>query len=253
LERGKHPYTPPVATIRQLDRRFYPDPVDEHVRFDQMIRDHLTPGAAVLDAGAGRGEMFPYDHRARVSRMAGVDLDPAVLENPNLSEAAIADLSDLPYGDAEFDLVFSKFVFEHLDRPTTVMRELRRVLKPGGHLLVHTPGRWHYVTLTAALTPTRVHAWYRSKLGWDRGGTFATKYRANDAPTIERLAERTGFAVRSLELLETKPIYLALHPLAYRAGIAYERLVNRFSGLSRFRANILADLEAVAPAARARP
>jgi SAM-dependent methyltransferase len=190
--------------------------------------------------------MFRYDHGARISRMAGVDLDPAVLQNPNLSEAAIADLSDLPYGDAEFDVVFSKFVFEHLERPAAVMRELRRVLKPGGHLLVHTPNRWHYVTLAAALTPTDLHAWYRSKLGWDRGGTFATKYRANDQATIERLAERTGFSVRSLELLETKPIYLALHPLAYRAGIAYERLVNRFSGLSRFRVNILADLEAVA-------
>jgi SAM-dependent methyltransferase len=234
-----------VATIEELDRRFYPDPVDEHVRFDQMIRDHLRPGSAVLDAGAGRGEMFPYDHRVRVSRMAGVDVDPAVLENPNLSEAAIANLSDLPYGDGEFDVVFSKFVFEHLERPAAVMRELRRVLKPGGHLLVHTPNRWHYVTLAAALTPTRVHEWYRSKLGWDRGGTFATKYRANDAQAIERLAERTGFAVASLQLLETKPSYLALHPFAYRAGIAYERLVNRFSGLSRFRVNILADLEAV--------
>jgi SAM-dependent methyltransferase len=241
-----------VVTIRELDRRFYPDPVDEHARFDQMIRGHLTPGAAVLDAGAGRGEMFPYDHGDRVSRMAGVDLDPAVLENPNLSEAAIADLTDLPFGDAEFDVVFSKFVFEHLERPAAVMRELRRVLKVGGHLLIHTPSRWHYVSLAASLTPTRMHAWYRGKLGWERGGTFATKYRANDAPTIERLAERTGFAVRSLELLETKPTYLALHPLAYRAGIAYERLVNRSPGLSRFRANILADLETVG-VARARP
>jgi hypothetical protein len=87
-----------VATIRELDRRFYPDPVDEHVRFDVMIRGHAAPDAAMLDAGAGRGEMFPYDHRARVARMAGVDIDPAVLENPNLSEAAITDLSDLPTG-----------------------------------------------------------------------------------------------------------------------------------------------------------
>jgi SAM-dependent methyltransferase len=210
-----------------------------------MIARHLRPDAHVLDAGAGRGEMFPYDLRDRVARMAGVDLDPAVLRNPNLSEAAIADLTDLPYGDREFDVVFSKFVFEHLERPATVLRELHRVLRPGGHLLIHTPNRWHYVTLAAAITPTPVHEWYRTKLGWERAGTFATRYLANDVRTIERLAARTGFAVRSVELLESKPAYLALHPLAYRAGILYERLVNRFSALARFRVNILADLEAV--------
>ena len=97
------------------------------------------------------------------------------MENPNPTDAAIADLADLPYQDVEFDVVFSRFVLEHIDRPVTVMRELHRVLKPAGHLLIHTPNRWHYVTLAAALTPTRVHIWYGTKLGWD--DTFPTRYR----------------------------------------------------------------------------
>jgi SAM-dependent methyltransferase len=237
-----------VTTIEDLDRRFYPDLVDEHVRFDGMIRRYLRPDAAVLDAGAGRGTMFPYDYATHVARMEGVDIEPALLENPNLTDAAVADLADLPFADGEFDLVFSKFVFEHLDRPVTVMRELHRILKPAGHLLIHTPNRWHYVTLASALTPTRVHIWYRTKLGWDEADTFPTRYRANDTKTIEALAAKSGFRVHSLHLLETKPTYLALHPLAYRAGIAYERLVNRFGALARFRVNMLIDLEAVEPA-----
>jgi SAM-dependent methyltransferase len=234
-----------MTTIEELDRRYYPDLVDEHVRFDQMIRRYLRPDAVVLDAGAGRGLRFPHDYRRSVARMAGVDRDPAVMENPNLTDAAIADLVDLPYGDAEFDVVFSKFVFEHLDRPVTVMRELHRVLKPAGHLLIHTPNRWHYVTLAAALTPTRVHIWYRTRLGWDEADTFPTRYRANDAETMETFAAKSGFRVHSLQLLETKPTYLALHPTAYRVGIAYERLVNRFDALARFRVNLLVDLEVV--------
>ncbi|MGI8616717.1 MAG: class I SAM-dependent methyltransferase [Actinomycetota bacterium] len=121
-----------MTTIAELDRRYYPELVDEHVRFDGMIRRHLRPDAVVLDAGAGRGLRFPHDYEDSVARMAGVDRDPAVRENPNLTDAAVADLVDLPYGDAEFDVVFSKFVFEHLDRPITVMRELHRVLKPRG-------------------------------------------------------------------------------------------------------------------------
>lgn len=233
-----------MTSIADLDRRYYPDLLDEHVRFEQMIRRHLRPDAAVLDAGAGSGLRFPYDFKPDVARMAGVDLDPAVLENPNLTEAAIADLAALPYRDSVFDVVFSKFVFEHLDRPVRVLRELRRVMKPGAHLLIHTPNRWHYVTLAASLTPTRIHVWYRRKLGWDEADTFPTRYRANDAKTLGRFAQRSGFVVRSLELLETKPTYLALHPLAYRMGIAYERAVNRIEALARFRVNLLVDLEA---------
>jgi SAM-dependent methyltransferase len=234
-----------MTPIEDLDRRFYPGYVDEHIRFDQRIRRYLTPDASVLDAGAGRGVMYPYDYREDVARMAGADTDPAVMENTNVSDAAVADLGSLPYGDGEFDVVFSKYVFEHIERPVAVMRELRRVMKPGGHLLIHTPNRWHYVALSAAFTPTRFHVWFNEKRGRIEADTFPTRYRANDRPTLEKLARASRFRLVDLELFETKPDYLYFHPWAYRAGIAYERLVNRFDALARFRVQLIADLEAI--------
>ena len=234
-----------MTSVEDLERRYYPNVVDEHEIFDRMIRASLRPEIAVLDAGAGRGLRFSYDYKDEVTRMAGADVDQSVLHNPNLTDAVVADLSELPYEDGEFDLAFSKFVFEHLDRPLTVLRELRRVLKPGSHLLIHTPNRWHYVTVAAALTPTRFHVWYTSKLGQDERDTFPTRYRANDPKTVRDLAARSGFRVVSVDLLETKPGYLSVHPLAYRLGIAYERMVNRFDALARFRVTLLVDLVAV--------
>ena len=234
-----------MTTIEELDRRYYPDYVDEHARFDALIRTHLRPGVSVLDAGAGRGVMYPYDYREIAGRMAGADTDPAVMENASLTDAAVADLAHLPYEDATFDLVFSKYVFEHLDRPQDVMRELRRVLRPGGHLLVHTPNRWHYVAMFATITPTRFHSWFNAKRGRVEADTFPTRYRANDRTTLERLAAATGLRVVDVMLLETKPDYLYFHPLAYRAGIAFERVVNRWPALARFRVQIIADLVAV--------
>jgi SAM-dependent methyltransferase len=236
---------PRVATIQELDRRYYPGYVDEHVRFDAMIRAHLRPGVAVLDAGAGRGVMYPYDYRTVVARMAGADTDPAIAENANLTDAAVADLTHLPYEDGTFDLVFSKYVFEHLEEPLRAMRELRRVLKPGGHLLIHTPNRWHYVAMFATITPTRFHSWFNAKRGRVEADTFPTRYRANDRRTLERLGAASGLRIVEFVLLETKPDYLYFHPVAYRAGIAYERLVNRWPALERFRVQILADLVAV--------
>ena len=53
----------------------------------------------------------------------------------------VHDLNALPYpfSDGEFDLIEASHVLEHLDRPFFVMRELHRILKPGGTLIVKVP------------------------------------------------------------------------------------------------------------------
>src|SRR5437762_9190546 len=88
--------------VEELDRRFYPDYVDEHVRFDGLIRRYLQPNANVLDAGAGHGAKYRFNYRGVVDRMVGVDVDPAVLDNPNLTHAVVSDLADLPFAEDEF-------------------------------------------------------------------------------------------------------------------------------------------------------
>ena len=233
-----------MRDVQALERRYYPGYVDEHARFDAVVRGYLTPDTSLLDAGAGRGIQFPNDYRDHVAHAFGVDLDPAVAENASLDAGVVADLDHLPFRSDSFDLVISKYVFEHLERPLPVMRELRRSMRTGGHLLIHTPNRWHYVALGATVTPTRFHAWYNAKRGRDEVDTFRTRYRANDESTLRKLAARTGFRFVSIELIETKPDYLLFHPLLYRTGIAYERLVNRYDVLGRFRVQLIADLEA---------
>ena len=76
--------------------------------------------------------------------------------------------------------MFSKYVLEHLDDPVRVFRELRRVTKPGGRLIVHAPNRFHYYALAARITPHRFHVWFNDKRGQDEEDAFETRYRAND-------------------------------------------------------------------------
>jgi SAM-dependent methyltransferase len=233
-----------MGTIEDLDRRFYPGYVDQHARFDASIRRHLRPGISVLDAGAGRGVRYPYDYRDLVARMSGVDVDPVVKENANLTDAEVADLASLPYEDGAFDVVFSRYGFEHLERPVPVMRELRRVLRAGGHLLIQTPNRWHYVPILATITPTSFHTWFNEKRGREEDDTFRTTYRANSRGRLIELAAASRFRVVDVQLWESKPEYLYFHRWAYLAGIGYERLVNRFDALANLRVQLLADLEA---------
>lgn len=234
-----------MTSVRELEDRYYRNHVDDHAVFDATVRGYLRPGMTILDAGAGRGVRYPYDYGEAVARVVGVDTDPEVVHNPNVDEAIVADLSRLPFENLTFDLVFSKYVVEHLARPLLTFRELRRVMRPGAHLVFHTPNRFHYVAVGAMLTPQRFHVWFNARRGRVEEDTFPTRYRANDRKTLRMVAAGSGFRVVALELIEPKPDYLFFHPLAYRAGIVYERLVNRSTRLADLRCVIVADLEAV--------
>ena len=116
-------------------------------------------------------------------------------------------------------LVFADNVLEHLPDPEAVMNEINRVLRPDGVFLAKTPNAWHYMPLIARLTPHSFHRFVNRLRGRAEVDTFPTKYRANSAPVIRRLATRTGFEPISIERVEGRPEYLrmtALTPLASR-------------------------------------
>jgi SAM-dependent methyltransferase len=95
----------------------------------------VRPGSRVLDAGAGEA---PY--RELFSHADYVTSDWAHSPHPGGREAdVVAPLDRLPLDDASFDAVVSTEVLEHVSRPGVVLRELHRVLVPGGRLWVTVP------------------------------------------------------------------------------------------------------------------
>jgi SAM-dependent methyltransferase len=220
-----------------LEARFYPGYRSEDDVFRDMLGRYPVEGKVVLDAGCGSGR-FEHDLGKRARVVVGVDLTPDIASNRRVDYRVIGDLARLPVADGSVALVLSKYVLEHLKRPEEVFLEIARVLEPGGVFLLHTPNKFHYVPVVARVLPQRLHERINAARGRAEADTFETFYRANTRGAIRRLAGRAGLEVESLATLESKPNYLVFSRLAYLAGVAYERLVNRFGLLAGLRVNI---------------
>jgi phosphatidylethanolamine/phosphatidyl-N-methylethanolamine N-methyltransferase len=98
----------------------------------------------VLEVGVGTGLSLPdYDRRLEI---VGIDLSPDMLEKARERVASEAlgnvtglhemDAADLKFPDAAFDTVVAMYVMTVVPEPEVVMRELARVTKPGGQVLL---------------------------------------------------------------------------------------------------------------------
>jgi ubiquinone/menaquinone biosynthesis C-methylase UbiE len=110
----------------------------------------LREGDRVLDAGCGTGRALP-PLRAAVGPtgvVVGADLTPAMLREAVRAgrdrdgQLLLADVAALPLRSQSFDAVFAAGLIAHLPDPTDNLRELARVVRPGGRLaLFHPIGR----------------------------------------------------------------------------------------------------------------
>lgn len=169
------------------------------MRLYSQIDAFLQPDHRVLDFGAGRGEhildnQVPYrrqlfDLRGRCARIEGCDVDAAVLSNPFLNHAEVIEPeSPLPYPDNTFDVVFSRFVFEHIKDPDLIAREMFRIVKPGGLIAALTPNKLGYIALAASVVPNRLHVRALKYIQPKRKSVdvFPTVYKLNTPRAVAR-------------------------------------------------------------------
>lgn len=94
---------------------------------------HPVAGRTVLDAGAGTG-LVSEVLLAGGARPLALDRSPAMLRRCR-APAVVADLARVPLRAAAVDDALAAFVLNHLPDPVAALRELRRVVRPGGAVL----------------------------------------------------------------------------------------------------------------------
>lgn len=94
----------------------------------------------VLDVATGTGDLaLEIQKRCPEAEVTGSDFCAEMLEHAarrGLARTLVADALALPFGDAEFDVVTVAFGLRNMADYASALREMRRVLRPGGHLLV---------------------------------------------------------------------------------------------------------------------
>jgi SAM-dependent methyltransferase len=106
----------------------------------------LSPGMRVLDAGCGNG-IYLRALAARKMRAAGCDLSAGMLRATGHPAVVNADVTALPLRDGAFDLVLAAHMLYHVPDREAAVRELRRVLAPGGTGIAVTNGGRHLLPL----------------------------------------------------------------------------------------------------------
>lgn len=98
----------------------------------------LPHNATLLEVGAGTGanfEHYPTFHTAVASELSPQMLDRARTKTTSIALAQ-ADAQQLPFPDDHFDAAFATLVFCSIPDPATAFRELARVVKPGGRIVL---------------------------------------------------------------------------------------------------------------------
>lgn len=122
---------------------------DEPDFFTNRVRRMLTEKKRIVDIGGGlrivkgKGNRYDPARRAGLPSLEGVEylvLDPI----PDYGADIVGDIHALPFADDSQPAIACESVLEHVEDPIRAVKELYRVLEPGGYLYVYVPFLFYY-------------------------------------------------------------------------------------------------------------
>ena len=156
-----------IATILDVPDILQTEDYDhiDRIQID-AIRAHarqLGRPLSILEAGCG--QRWTIDLSGTEYTLTGIDLDPAALElrktkSRDLDVAIVGDISSIELPMESFDVVYSSFVLEHVQRADVALKNFVRWLKPGGLMILRLPERSTVRGFLARKLPHGMHVFF---------------------------------------------------------------------------------------------
>jgi ubiquinone/menaquinone biosynthesis C-methylase UbiE len=200
-------------------------------RFQRFITEHTqafghAPTGSILDFGCGAGG-FVLAGLSKGADIHGLEVDPERMRQcQHYARQRAPDYLDrfihydgrlMPFPSNHFDAIHSWFVFEHVTQPQISLREIARVLKPGGTVILHADdvrNAWdgHAKAPWPPYLPREFAAPYLAGLGLDNHADFLSNWVVYiSAPMIADIFETLGVEVLIQEPRHTKPFLDGLY------------------------------------------
>lgn len=133
-----------IAPRYDLNNRLHSFGRDQAWRRAAVRMAQVRPTDRVLDVACGTGDLTRAFAAGGAAKVVGLDFTPEMLAIARVKsdiEYVQGDAMKLPFGDASFNIVSIAFGIRNVADPAKALREFRRVLKPGGRLIVLEFGR----------------------------------------------------------------------------------------------------------------
>jgi ubiquinone/menaquinone biosynthesis C-methylase UbiE len=157
----------------------------------KLVRSLIAPAVRgnVLEVGIGAGPLVEKLRKLRKVSIYGVDISPPLLKKAR-ERGAVPLLSageHLPLKRNVFDSAISLDTLGHIENPGAVLREIRRVLKPGGRIVINVSEKGPYSEAA--------------------GGTGELRFKSFEKGEIRELFKRSGLRIEKIKKVGVVPLY----------------------------------------------
>ena len=196
--------------------KLFPNTIESGRYYYSWIKDSLTDNCTLIDIGGGRN-WYLASERSKYKGLKLIVVDPSEEElsyNHDADEKVIFAMGTeekAPIDDNTADIVTANMVLEHISNNDYTMRDINRILKPGGKFIAVMPNKFALFALINQMIPN----WLLRKIMFsimpETEGThgFKTYYDRTYYPAMQKLLTRYGFVNTKFEFTYYQSSYFA--------------------------------------------